>query len=198
MGFLDDLKKGANSMASSINTAVSGDPNQAKPAYPSESYFHDLGVLAYLQQTGRATEQTPAEMERVMTGLQQNEQMGALTSFALRTAAPAPPPAPGQPVSSPPAPVGGPVAPPPAPVGGPVAPPPAPGGAVPPPPAPGQAVTPPPPPGGAVPPPPAPGQPVSSPPAPGGAVPPPPAPGTVAPPPPPGAVASGDHDAPAG
>jgi len=168
MGFLDDLKKGADNIAGSINKSVSGaqtptgQPGGGPPVTPSDSYFHDLGVLTYQQQTGRATEQTAAEIERVMAGLQQNEQTGQPTSFALRSTAPVPP-GPGQP---------------PPPTGAPVTAPPPPGGGVQPPPAPGAPVTAPPPPGGGVQPPPAPSAPVA----------PPPPPGAVAPPPPPGTV----------
>ena len=166
MGFLDNLKQGADKVASSVNQAVGGQkgPGQA-PAVPSDAYFHDLGVLVYQERTGRASDQTASEMERVLAGLQANEQSGQPLSFYLTTAPP-PAPAPGP--------------------GGAVAPPPGPGGAVAPPPGPGGAVAPPPAPGGAVAPPPAPGGAVAPPPAPGGAVAPPPAPGSIPPPPPPG------------
>ena len=47
MGFLDNLKQGADNLAGSVIKAVSGNqnPNQPRPQHPSDNYFHDLGVL---------------------------------------------------------------------------------------------------------------------------------------------------------
>ena len=49
MGFLDDLKKGANDLATSVNKGVSD--TQSK--YKTDHLIHDLGVLTYLEITGR-------------------------------------------------------------------------------------------------------------------------------------------------
>src|SRR5665811_1977865 len=82
-----------------------------------DRYFHDLGVLTYLEASGRAAD--AAERDRVMGALQELDSSGAIRSFGLHTA---PPPAPGM------AGLGG--APPPPPMPGM-------GGAAPPPPMPG-------------------------------------------------------------
>lgn len=158
MGFLDKAKAAANELAAKADTAL-GSSGFGGPAAPpggdANSYFHDLGVLTYLEATGRPA--SPADRERVMTALQELDGRGALRSFALHTA---PPPAPGMAGSVPPPPG----------MAGSTAPPPPPGttGSVAPPPPPGMT-------GSAPPPPPPPGQPAS-------AVPPPPAPAPVEPP----------------
>jgi hypothetical protein len=151
MGFLDDIKKGASDLASSVNKGVSG--TQAK--WAADHLLHDLGVLTYQELTGRADAATAAEKERVLAALQEAEGAGQPVSFALKTsAAPAPPPGGAPPPPPPggapaPPPPGG-VAPPPAPAPAPAAPPPP--GSVAPPPPPGT-VAPPPPPGSVAPPP---------------------------------------------
>jgi len=131
MGFLDDLSKGANDLAHSINNSV----NTSQQRWQADAYFYDLGVLVYQERTGRGSDHITAEIQRVMAGLQSHEQSGTAMNFALRTSAAPPPPASG------------------------ATPPPPPGGAVPPPPPPGAVPPPPPgavpPPPGAVPPPPA-------------------------------------------
>lgn len=128
MGFLDKAKAAASDLAakadSALNSATAG--GGVRPA-DADKYFRDLGVLTYLDLTGRPAD--AAERERVLEGLRQLEGQNALR-FTLQTT---PPPAPG---------MGGTMAPPPAPgMAGQMAPPPAPGMA-PPPPAPG--MTPPP------------------------------------------------------
>jgi hypothetical protein len=127
----------------------------------ADTLFRDLGVLTYAEAQGRVSEESQAEITRVMGELQALEATSGPLDTTLKTAVPDAPPPPG---SAP----------------GAAAPPPAPG-ATPPPPAPG-ATPPPPAPGGATPPPPAPSP---SPPPPPGDVAPPPPPGSVAPPPPP-------------
>lgn len=140
MGFLDDLKKGANDLATSVNKGVSD--TQSK--YKTDHLIHDLGVLTYLEITGRANDASAMEKQRVLASLQEAEAAGTPVSLTLKTAA-APPPGPPAAGGPPPAPGGAPVPPPPAP--GAVAPPPAPGmvAPVPPPPAPGTVAPPPPP-----------------------------------------------------
>ncbi|MFN8195616.1 MAG: hypothetical protein U0R80_15195 [Nocardioidaceae bacterium] len=150
MGFLDKAKAAANDLKNSVDQQLSTSSAQKD----AERHFRDLGMLAYLKETGR--EVVAADWDRVFGTLQQMEQSGGITSFQLQTAPP--PPAPGMAGSVPPPP------------GAAAAPPPPPGAAAPPPPppappAPGAAAPPPPPPpppaGGAVPPPPPPPPPPS-------------------------------------
>ncbi len=172
MGFMDDLKRGADQLSGKINQSLSG--TGAPSSSQAEPLLRDLGVLTFLDQTGRLTEDQQADVQRVMSELQALEAQGVALPLALRTA---PPPPPG-------------AATPPPPPGAATPPPPPPGGvtprrlrrpAAPTPPPPPAAPTPaPPPPGGSVPPPPPPAAPTPPPPPAGGAVPP--------PPPPPGVV----------
>ena len=93
MGFLDKAKAAATDLAAKADTALSNSGLGApKPpgAGDAERYFRDLGVLTYLEASGRAAD--PDERARVMTALQELESHGAVRSFALHTA---PPPAPG-------------------------------------------------------------------------------------------------------
>ena len=136
MGFLDKAKAAASDLAakadSALNSSGAGGP---KPpgAGDVDKYFHDLGVLTYLEASGRAAD--AAERDRVMTALQGLDAGGSIRSFALHTA---PPPAPGMAGAVPPPPMPGMAAP---------AAPPAPADAAPPAPvAPAAPVTPPPPP----------------------------------------------------
>jgi hypothetical protein len=149
MGFMDDLKRGADQLSGKINQSLSG--SGAPSASQAEPLLRDLGVLTYLDQTGRLTDEQQADVQRVMGELQSLEGQGVALPLALRTA---PPPPPGSTATPPPA-----------------------GGAVPPPPPPAAPTPPPPPPGGAVPSPPPPAAPTPPPPPPpGGSIPPPPPP----------------------
>ena len=133
MGFLDKAKAAATELSAKADQALAsqGLAGPAAAGKQADKYFRDLGVLAYLEATGRSG--AAGERERIMAALQGFEGQGALPSFALQTAAPPPPGGAGY---------GAPAAPPPPP-------PPAGWGAAPPPP--------PPPPGwGAAPPPPPP------------------------------------------
>ncbi len=149
MGFLDDLKKGANDLASSVNKGVSD--TQAR--WQVDHLLNDLGVLTLQELTGRANDATAPEKQRVIAALAEAEANGQVVNFTLKTAAAPPPPPPAAPPPpGAPAPAG--AAPPPpsaAPAFTPV--PPAPSSPVPPPPAPGyapQGPPPPPPPGAPV------------------------------------------------
>nr|HNN39800.1 hypothetical protein [Microthrixaceae bacterium] len=86
MGFLDKAKGLADQAMAKADQAMAGGPT-SKSADP---YFRDLGVLAYLEATGRA----PAEIDRLrqetMTAIQGLEGQTAL-SFAMSSAAPPPP-----------------------------------------------------------------------------------------------------------
>lgn len=116
MGFLDKAKAAANDLAAKADHAMAssgiGGPAAANP----EKLFRDLGVITYLETTGRPA---PAEeRERVLTALQGIEGQGGIRSFELQTAAPPPPqpgvvpPPPGG-VAAPPPPPGAAAAPPP-------------------------------------------------------------------------------------
>lgn len=144
MGFLDKAKAlGEQAMAKADTALNSIDSSTAGgvSAKQAEPYLRDLGVLAYLEQTGRSPADAGAQRDRCLQAISQIESQTAL-NLAMTSAAPPPPgqaaaapPPPGQAAAAPPPP--GQVAPPPPPGGG---------GAVPPPPAPGT-VAPPPPPG---------------------------------------------------
>lgn len=108
MGFLDKAKAAANDLAAKADSTLAksgiGVPGTPIGAGDSDRLFHDLGVLAYLRETGR--DFSAAELQRVMAELQQLEARSAIRSYALYTAPPPPPgaapPAPG--MTPPPAP----------------------------------------------------------------------------------------------
>src|SRR5674476_953170 len=87
MGFLDKAKAAASDLAakadSALNSSGAGGP---KPpgAGDVDKYFHDLGVLTYLEASGR--DAAAAERDRVMTALQGLDAGAAIRSFALHTA----------------------------------------------------------------------------------------------------------------
>ena len=155
MGFLDKAKAAASDLAakadSALNSSGAGGP---KPpgAGDVDKYFHDLGVLTYLEASGR--EADAAERDRVMGVLRDLDAGGAIRSFGLHTTPPpapgmsgAVPPPPGMAGATPPPPMpgmGSATPPPPMPGMGAPAAPPAPAEAAPP--APAAPVTPPPPP----------------------------------------------------
>jgi hypothetical protein len=155
MGFLDDLKRGADSLANKANDTLGGGGGPSAKA--AEPLLRDLGALTYLQRTDRATDSTGAEVDRVLGELRAREAQVPF-DLALRSAPPPPPgSAPPPPGAAPPPPGGSGVQVPPPPGGAVPAPPPPGGTAVPPPPAPQPAqpaVQPPPPPAGITPPPP--------------------------------------------
>ncbi len=92
MGFLDRAKAAADELAAKADTAL-GNSGLGGPKAPASSdadrYFRDLGVLAYLEASGRPAD--PGEHQRVMTALREMESRGAISSFALHTAPPPPP-----------------------------------------------------------------------------------------------------------
>ena len=178
MSFFEKAKAAASELAQKADTALAnqGLAGPAAQGKQADRYLRDLGVLAYLQATGRPVD--PGEQARVMAAIGDFERQGAIPSFALQTSAPPPPGAVAGGQAAPPPPAGYGAPPPPA------------GYAAPPPPA-GYAAPPPPPAGYAAPPPP---QGYAAPPPPQGYAAPPPAaapPATPAsaptpPPPPPG------------
>jgi hypothetical protein len=102
MGFLDDLQRGADNLATSINQGV----NSSQQRWQADALFYDLGVLLYQERTGRGSPHITSEIERVMGGLQAREQSGQPMSFALRTSLAPPPPPPGAAATPPPPPPG--------------------------------------------------------------------------------------------
>jgi hypothetical protein len=115
MGFLDKAKAAANELAAKADTALAnsglGGPGAA---VSPEKLLRDLGVVAYLEATGRTA---PAgERERLLAALGELETAGTLPALVLQTT-PAPPAAATPPASAvPPAP-GAATPPPPAPPG---------------------------------------------------------------------------------
>ena len=92
MGFLDKAKAAASDLAAKADTALasSGLGGSGAPGGgDAERYFRDLGVLTYLDATGRPG--APEDRARVMASLQELEARGSIRSFALHTS---PPPAP--------------------------------------------------------------------------------------------------------
>ena len=100
MGFLDKAKAAASDLAAKADTALAssglGGPGNTGGGGDAGKYFHDLGVLTYLETTARATD--PRDRARVLAALQDMEARGAIRSFALHTA---PPPQPGAPGNGP-------------------------------------------------------------------------------------------------
>ena len=92
MGFLDKAKAAATDLAAKADTAFGsasfGGPKASGGGH-ADRYFHDLGVLAYLEANRRPAD--PEEHRRVMTALQEMDARGAIRSFALHTSPPPPP-----------------------------------------------------------------------------------------------------------
>lgn len=109
MGFLDKAKAAATELGAKAETALS-DAGLTGPSGgpPPDRLFRDLGVLAYLDATGRPAE--AAERERILAALRDAESQGAVRNLALQTAAPAAgtvPPPPGAAQQPPPPPGAG-------------------------------------------------------------------------------------------
>jgi hypothetical protein len=152
MGFLDKAKAAVTDVAQKGQETLDGATNKKK----ADALFRDLGVVTYAEAQGRQSEESQAEIERILADLRELEATTGPLDTTVKTGQPETPPPPASAGGAPPPPGGAPAA----------APPPPGGGA---PPAPGEAATPP---AAPAPPPPA-------------ATPPPPPPGGVAPPPPP-------------
>ena len=91
MGFLDKAKAAATELSAKADQALAnqGLAGPAAAGKHADKHLRDLGVLAYLEATGRPAD--PAEKARLIEALQGFESQGALPSFALQTAAPPPP-----------------------------------------------------------------------------------------------------------
>ncbi len=126
MSFFERAKAAASDLAAKADVAMSN-AGVNVPGMGGDRALRDLGVLAWLEATGRPVD--AADRERVMTTLRELETAGRLGPLTVTPAQPygAPPPPPGSAAAPPPPPGAG--APPP--------PPPAPGAGAPPPPPPG-------------------------------------------------------------
>ncbi|MBK8869015.1 MAG: hypothetical protein KBF43_04470 [Dermatophilaceae bacterium] len=91
MGFLDKAKAAATELAAKADGALasSGMAGPAAAAKQADRAFRDLGVLAYLNATGRPADESARE--RLMHELRAAESQGGIASFALHSAAPPPP-----------------------------------------------------------------------------------------------------------
>jgi len=90
MGFMDQVKAAATDLRDSVEDSLSS-TNAARDV---ERHYRDLGMLTYLQETGRTI--VPADRDRVLGALREAEAAGAMPTFALQTGAPqsSPPPTP--------------------------------------------------------------------------------------------------------
>lgn len=113
MGFLDKAKAAATDLAAKADTALAGSGLGGHGGTDSDSYLHDLGVLAYLEASGRPV--PDGERDRVLDALRRLDAGGAIRSWALRTQAAPPPGTPGGVGYTPPPPGAGTVPPTPAP-----------------------------------------------------------------------------------
>lgn len=98
MGFLDKAKAAANELAAKADTALAnsglGGPGAA---VSPEKLLRDLGVVAYLEATGRTAPE--GERERLLSALGELETAGTLPALVLQTT-PAPPAAATPPASA--------------------------------------------------------------------------------------------------
>ncbi len=146
MSFFERAKAAASDLAAKADGALANAGLSGQPATSRDAgrLLHDLGVLSYLEATGRPVE--AADRERVMASLRELEAAGTIGALTVSPPAPPAPPAPGAAgYGAPPPPPGA------AAQGGYAAPPPPPGAVAPPPP-PASAPPPPAPPEGVVPP----------------------------------------------
>ena len=88
MGFMDQVKAAANDLKESVEGSLASG-NSARDV---ERHYRDLGMLTYLQDTGRSID--AADRERILAALRAAEAAGAMTAFTLQTGAPPPPPPP--------------------------------------------------------------------------------------------------------
>jgi hypothetical protein len=86
MGFLDNVKAAAKDLTDSVDQQLTS----TTAGRDAERHYRDLGMMAYLKQTGRHVE--VADWERVLGALKEYEAQGALGAFVLHTT-PHPPPA---------------------------------------------------------------------------------------------------------
>src|SRR5688572_16464157 len=85
---MDQVKAAANDLKDSVERSLAS----GNAARDVERHYRDLGMLTYLQDTGRAID--AADRARIVAELRAAEAAGAMTAFTLQTAAPPPPPPP--------------------------------------------------------------------------------------------------------
>ncbi|HMM94209.1 hypothetical protein [Phycicoccus sp.] len=128
MSFFERAKAAASDLAAKADVAMSN-AGISVPGVGADRALRDLGVVAWLDATGRPV--SDADRERVMATLRELESSGRLGSLSLTPVQPygTPPPPPGAAAAG----AGVPAAPPPPPTGGsaPPPPPPPPGGVAP-------------------------------------------------------------------
>ncbi len=117
MSFFERAKAAASDLAAKADVAMSN-AGVNVPGMGGDRALRDLGVLAWLEATGRPVD--AADRERVMTTLRELETAGRLGPLTVTPAQPygAPPPPPGAGAPPPPPPAPGAGAPPPPPPGG--------------------------------------------------------------------------------
>jgi hypothetical protein len=86
MGFLDEVK----AAAIDLKDTVEGSLSSTNAARDVERMYRDLGMLTFLQDTGRAID--VADRERLLNGLKAAEAAGSIAAFTLVTGPPPPPP----------------------------------------------------------------------------------------------------------
>lgn len=100
MGFMDQVKAAATDLKDSVEGSLAS----SNAARDVEKHYRDLGMLTYLQETGRSID--AADRDRILTALRAAETSGAMAAFALQTGTPPPPPTtpppPSEPTSGPP------------------------------------------------------------------------------------------------
>lgn len=91
MGFMDKAKAAATDLAAKAETAINqaGGAGQSSLDKNVDQLYRDLGMLTYLESTGRAVD--PADRTRLIESLRTAESSGAISSFALVSAPPPPP-----------------------------------------------------------------------------------------------------------
>ena len=97
MGFLDEVK----AAAIDLKDTVEGSLSSTNAARDVERMYRDLGMLTFLQETGRSIE--AADRERLLNGLKAAEAAGSIAAFTLVTGPPPPPPTATEPTVPPPA-----------------------------------------------------------------------------------------------
>jgi hypothetical protein len=113
MGLLDKAKDRvaqATEMAKDAAQKGQAKLDEVQSKKSADGILRDLGAAVYASKSGRSTPSTDADIERLVTALQEHEsQHGSLTlapesAAAAPTAAPTPPPAAADPSSPPPPP----------------------------------------------------------------------------------------------
>ena len=76
--------------ATDLKDSVEGSLSSTNAGRDVEKHYRDLGMLTYLQETGRTID--PADRKRILAALRSAEAAGAMTAFALQTGTPPPTP----------------------------------------------------------------------------------------------------------